>query len=41
MSEYDHEPTRGLPAELPEDEHIIWQSAPIGSPSPKALCISG
>jgi hypothetical protein len=28
MSEYDHEPTRGLPAELPEDEHIIWQSAP-------------
>ena len=28
MSEYDHEPTRGLPGELPEDEHIIWQSAP-------------
>jgi len=28
MSEYDNEPVRGLPAELPEDEHIIWQSAP-------------
>lgn len=28
MSEYDHEPTRGLPEELPEDEHIIWQDAP-------------
>jgi Bacterial PH domain len=28
MSEYDHEPVRGLPGELPEDEHIIWQSAP-------------
>ncbi|PIX64749.1 MAG: photosynthetic complex assembly protein, partial [Sphingomonadales bacterium CG_4_10_14_3_um_filter_58_15] len=28
MSEYDHEPTRGLPGELPEDEHIIWQGAP-------------
>ncbi|QTD57351.1 photosynthetic complex putative assembly protein PuhB [Parasphingorhabdus cellanae] len=28
MSEYDHEPVRGLPEELPEDEHIIWQDAP-------------
>lgn len=28
MSEYDNEPVRGLPGELPEDEHIIWQSAP-------------
>ena len=28
MSEYDHEPIRGLPGELPADEHIIWQSSP-------------
>ncbi len=28
MSEYDHEPVRGLPGELPESEHIIWQGAP-------------
>ncbi|WP_417613446.1 photosynthetic complex putative assembly protein PuhB [Parasphingorhabdus sp.] len=28
MSEYDHEPIRGLPGELPGDEHIIWQGAP-------------
>lgn len=28
MSEYDNEPVRGLPAMLPDDEHIIWQSAP-------------
>lgn len=28
MSEYDNEPIRGLPGELPADEHIIWQSAP-------------
>lgn len=28
MSEYDYEPVRGLPEELPEDEHIIWQGAP-------------
>jgi hypothetical protein len=28
MSEYDHEPVRGLPGVLPADEHIIWQSAP-------------
>jgi hypothetical protein len=28
MSEYDHEPTRGLPGHLPADEHIVWQSSP-------------
>jgi Bacterial PH domain len=28
MSEYDHEPVRGLPGELPDDEHVLWQSAP-------------
>jgi hypothetical protein len=28
MSEYDSEPVRGLPGELPADEHIIWQAAP-------------
>lgn len=28
MSEYGNEPIRGLPGELPADEHIIWQSAP-------------
>lgn len=28
MSEYGHEPIRGLPGVLPADEHIIWQSAP-------------
>lgn len=28
MSEYDHEPIRGLPGVLPADEHIIWQSSP-------------
>ncbi len=28
MSEYDAEPTRGLPGELPAGEHIIWQDAP-------------
>ena len=28
MSEYDSEPVRGLPGELPADEHIIWQSSP-------------
>ncbi|MEM8827721.1 MAG: PH domain-containing protein, partial [Pseudomonadota bacterium] len=28
MSEYDHEPVRGLPGKLPEGEHIIWQGAP-------------
>lgn len=28
MIEYDHEPVRGLPAPLPEDEEILWQGAP-------------
>lgn len=28
MSEYDNEPVRGLPGDLPADEHIIWQGAP-------------
>ena len=28
MSEYGHEPVRGLPGVLPADEHIIWQSSP-------------
>jgi hypothetical protein len=28
MSEYVHEPVRGLPGLLPEGEHILWQSAP-------------
>jgi uncharacterized integral membrane protein len=28
MTEYSHEPVRGLPAFLPEGEHILWQSAP-------------
>lgn len=28
MSEYDHEPVRGLPAILPEGEKILWQSGP-------------
>jgi Bacterial PH domain len=28
MSEYDFEPVRGMPSQLPADEHIIWQSAP-------------
>lgn len=28
MSEYDHEPIRGLPEALPDGEHIIWQGAP-------------
>jgi len=28
VSEYDHEPTRGLPEVLPEGEQIIWQGAP-------------
>jgi hypothetical protein len=31
MSEYDHEPVRGLPAALPPDEYIIWQGAPVWS----------
>ncbi|MCX7284903.1 MAG: photosynthetic complex putative assembly protein PuhB [Novosphingobium sp.] len=28
MTEYDHEPIRGLPGALPAGEHIIWQGAP-------------
>jgi hypothetical protein len=28
MSEYAHEPVRGLPGLLPAGEHILWQSAP-------------
>jgi Bacterial PH domain len=28
MSEYDHEPIRGLPGYLPEGETILWQGAP-------------
>lgn len=28
MSEYDHEPVRGLPEALPADEQVIWQGAP-------------
>lgn len=28
MSEYDHEPVRGLPGLLPPDEHILWQGSP-------------
>lgn len=28
MMEYDNEPIRGLPGELPEGERILWQGAP-------------
>ena len=28
MSEYDHEPVRGLPEALPQDETILWQGSP-------------
>ncbi len=28
MSEYDGEPVRGLPQNLPQDEHILWQGGP-------------
>ena len=28
MIEYDHEPIRGLPGDLPEGERILWQGAP-------------
>jgi hypothetical protein len=28
VSEHDHEPVPGLPAALPQDEHILWQGAP-------------
>jgi hypothetical protein len=27
-TEYDHEPIRGLPGDLPPGEHILWQGAP-------------
>jgi hypothetical protein len=26
--DFDFEPIRGLPAELPKDEHLLWQGAP-------------
>ncbi len=28
MTEYDHEPIRGLPGQLPAGEHILWQGSP-------------
>jgi cytochrome b561 len=28
VSEYDHEPVRGLPEVLPQDEQILWQDSP-------------
>ena len=28
MMEYEHEPVRGLPGELPQGERILWQGAP-------------
>jgi hypothetical protein len=28
MNEYDHEPVRGLPQELPEGEEVVWQGEP-------------
>jgi hypothetical protein len=28
MSEYDHEPVRGLPGDLPPGERILWQGKP-------------
>ena len=28
MSEYYHEPVRGLPGALPDDEYVLWQSGP-------------
>ncbi len=31
--DFNFEPIRGLPEQLPEDEHILWQ----GAPDPKAL----
>ena len=35
ISEYDNEPIRGLPGELPADERIVWQ----GSPEWKRLAV--
>ncbi|MCB1456337.1 MAG: PH domain-containing protein [Nitratireductor sp.] len=29
--EHDFEPVPGLPAELPDGEHVIWQGAPVAS----------
>jgi hypothetical protein len=28
MNEYEHEPVRGLPEDLPAGEHIVWQGEP-------------
>jgi Bacterial PH domain len=28
VSEYDFEPVRGLPGDLPTGEHVVWQGAP-------------
>ena len=28
MNEYEYEPVKGLPEQLPDDEHIVWQGAP-------------
>ena len=28
MNEYSHEPTPGLPGDLPEGEHVLWQASP-------------
>ena len=28
MTEYDHEPIRGLPGDLPAGEEILWQGSP-------------
>jgi hypothetical protein len=33
--DFDFEPIRGLPAELPKDEHLLWQ----GSPDWKSLAV--
>jgi Bacterial PH domain len=32
VSEYDHEPVRGLPGALPQDERILWQGSPDWRP---------
>jgi hypothetical protein len=28
LTEYDHEPVRGLPGDLPPGEHLLWQGSP-------------
>jgi hypothetical protein len=28
MTEYEHEPVKGLPEQLPEGEHMLWQGSP-------------